>query len=131
MLGFIVTGLKLVGKIIVKAVKAAVVGAVVGCAVEHRGDFDEAAESAFKVGIHKMDEINDEIKAIPNGPNLKNFVHGGGLVLKAFVIAIMAIFYGITMAMIWVVTTVIDTFIEVISKIIFKSNKEEENLCSE
>lgn len=129
MLGFIVAGLKLVGRIIVKAVKAAAIGTVVGCASSNWKDLKNTTDEILN---STLDEVNKKKEEVENKPKDYKYSFKEKMALLAFIInTILKVTYAIILGGITIVACVIDCALEVIKTIIFKSNKEEEILCSE
>lgn len=133
MLGFIVAGLKLVGRIIVKAVKAAAVGAVVGCVSSNWKDLKNTADNIIDGTVDEIDKKKEEIKERirKEGKNFKLSWKEKIVLLALLIKWLTAGIYGTILGTMTCVAIIIDGILKAFSKIIFKSNKEEEILCSE
>lgn len=63
MFGFITAGLKLIGRILVKAVTAVVAGSVVACTASHWEDFLDAGGKAICRADDELDNKKEELSA--------------------------------------------------------------------
>lgn len=133
MLGFIVAGLKLVGKIIVKAVKAAVIGTVVGCVSNNWKDLKNTTDGIIDGAVDEIDKKKEELKerVRKEGKNYKLSWKEKIILLALLIKWLTAGIYGIILGAMTCAAVIIDGIFGFISKIIFKSTKEEEILCSE
>ena len=110
MLGFITAGLKLIGKMLVKAVVAVVAGSAVACAASHWEDFiDSAGEAVTKTS----EELNEKKKEYKNRkPTWKE-----AIILRVLWIKwSAAVAYALIMICLAYIAGVIDGVIDGISK---------------
>lgn len=133
MLGFIVAGLKLIGKIIVKAVKAAVVGTVVACVSSNWKDLKNTTDEILDGTLNEINKKKEELKerVRKEGKNYKLTLKEKIVLLALLVKWLTAAIYGMILCAMTCVAMLIDGILGAFSKNIFKSTKEEENLCSE
>lgn len=110
MLGFITAGLKLIGKILAKAVVAVVAGSAVACTVSHWEDFIDAGGEAV---IKTSDAIDEKKKEYKNRkPTWKEAI----ILLVLWVKWSAAVAYALIMICLAYTSAVIDGVIECIFK---------------
>lgn len=110
MLGFITAGLKLIGKMLVKAVVAVVAGSAVACAASHWKDFIDAGGEAVTKTSYDIDEKKKEYKN--RKPTWKEAIILCALLIKWYA----TVAYALIMICLASAACVIDGIIEYIFK---------------
>jgi hypothetical protein len=120
MLGFIATGLKLLGRIVVKIVKAVTIGTVVGVLASN---VDDIKETGAKIGPESAKEFTDVWNKTcedPDHPTKKETIK----MIPYAIRVLVKLLYGIYLLLLCLPLIVINGLLNAIG-IIFKNKKEE------
>lgn len=119
MLGFIATGLKLLGRIVVKIVKAVTIGTVVGVVASNAENIKETGASMGKEAAKEFTDVWNKTCEDPDHPTKKETIK----MIPYGIRALVKVLYGIYLLLLCLPLIVINALLNAI-RIIFKKEEK-------